>query len=329
MATIIAVGIVATVGVDIAAATTGSGPSAASVEHSYLAQLRPIALRVHDAVAPTERVLHALVEPQPGDAYAARDALVHGDALAGLQSAQVDLQKLTPPTQLAAQQTDLLSAAKLMEGALRGVRGLADASGVHLLNQMNQVSNGSLWTGEAKWGAALDKAFATGKLTPPPGLGSPTDRAPASRTAWIFGADRTCSAGSYLIDGASVQFLGDESLTAAETLYRRWHHAVAWIDQKLTALPKPSGATLPRPLEVQMRALGFTAGLYSQLPVALARADSTRIARLLNQLTEAKATLRGLSSGISRYGAKTCGLVIGILGGKRPSTTTRHSTDKT
>ncbi|HVV75377.1 MAG TPA: hypothetical protein VHC43_05015 [Mycobacteriales bacterium] len=311
----IAVGILATLGVDIAQAAGGSGPDRAAAERTYLAQLRPIAVSIHNAMAPAEKVISAITQPHAGDAYAARDALVHGDALAGLDAARAQLAKLEAPAQLAKQQHDLVTAAAKMDNALRRVRSLVGVTGMPLENAINRVSEGNLAVGAGDWQIALNQAFASEALTQPPGLGF-EDQAPASRTAWIFRADRSCSAASYLI-GDVVRLSQEHTLQADEAVEGHLSHMVSWLDKRLSVLPKPSGSSaLPARLTLRLHTLGFTAKVFNKLRTGLARSNFALIGRGVNQLDQVKSTLRALAADMSRYGATSCGVVIGQWAGK-------------
>jgi hypothetical protein len=324
---VIALGLAATLSVDIAHATGGSGNSVAARRHSalsadraYLAALRPVAVKVHDAITPAQTVMTAILEPHAGDAYAARDALVHGDALAGVHAARLALQHLHVPAGMAKPQHDLLVAAKQMENALRRARTWTSIAGNHLFNAVNNFGDGGMTTGASNWEVALNDAYAKVHQNTPSAFATWTHASP-SRTDWIFVADRSCSAATYKL-GNLDQLIQERTEASIQAFNHHWESALNWLGSKLQALPRPSGTeAVPSALRARLRTLHFNAQIYARMISAIRYHSLSGVERAINQLAQVRATLRSLSSEMNRYGARSCGLIIGQWGGKRLSAT--------
>jgi hypothetical protein len=318
-AALIAVGLVATLGVDIAqAASGGSGPSAATQQRAYLERLRPIAVRVHDAVSPIEHMMSRIVEPHFGDAYAARDALIYGGSLAAVESALADLRKITAPVGLVSQQRQLVAAASAMHEALGDAPDLALLDDVDLSYAVNGYGVGPLAVNAVKWQVALEAAF-KGRAAVPPGLHTTGNRAPASRTEWIFGADRSCMRAVLMLTPASRRVVADNRTPATlQDYWEHWRHTIDWFGGKLAALPNPAGAdALPKQFVAHLKALPFDAAVAARLKTALARGDQDRVLRAFDQLSQIRAGLRLLGADFKRYGARICGTAVSSFAGVR------------
>jgi hypothetical protein len=318
-AKLIAVGLVVTLAVGIAAGAAGSSPSAASQDKAYLAKLRPVAVAVHNAVAPVIRVISLLYEPHAGDSLAARDALIHGEAFSSLHSARLELAKLTAPRGLAQEQQKLLAAARLMEHALQGAHAFASESGWRLSDAINQFGDGDILTGTNAWRDALNDAYATAHLSAPPSLGIAGEVSPPSRTAWIFAADRSCTAASYRVFDA-FQRERPHSRTATEAAVGGFAQALSWIGGRLSSLPKPTGASaLPRDLQAGLPSFKFDAKVFDQLRAGLIGHDPGMLASAVDQLEQARSSLWSLSKAFDRYGAASCGRAVRFWTGQVPA----------
>jgi hypothetical protein len=337
MATVIAVGLLATVGVDIAQAASNGGSSApaavahhdapstgASAEQAYLAALRPIAIQVHNAVAPVAKVTDAIITPHPGDDAAARDALIHGEGLSGVRAARTQLAKLHAPAPLAKDQASLLDAAKGMQTALKNARGLSSATGLHLFAAIQRFGAGNFASSQGSWQLALDDAYSKGSMKAPAGLDGRHLAAPVSRTAWIFSADRACSASTYRLGNIS-KLANERSVSGFVSYNHRWESTLLWLNHKLVGLHHPTGSSaLPLALTSRIKVLKFTAKTNGRIAKALGRHSESATQHGLDQLTQLASPLRILGTEFNRYGAKSCGAIVQMYGGKKIATT-HHS----
>jgi hypothetical protein len=321
----ISVGLLVTLGVDIAAAAQGGiTPTASAARHddsaavrTYLSGLRPVAMKVAAANAPAERVMTEIITPHAGDAFAARDALVYGETLTTLRSARAGLSQLHPPAALASQQRTLMSAVTSMTTAMRKVHALSsETNGVKLTAGLDEFADNSLASAIGDWKTALHSAYRIGHVAAPTaGDGA---RA-ATRTAWIFGADRACSAASFRIADVNRRY-NTSTVSGAEQYNRKWEATLTWISKRITALPRPHAASaLPHLLAARLRLLAFNASQFRRLNTALRAQRLPAVERELNQIAQLRPSLRQFAGELDRYGARTCGLVIGSWGGKRPS----------
>jgi hypothetical protein len=331
---IIAVGLVCTIGADIAmAAQGGSGTAAAagrshhaiaadnSAVAAYLRSLRPIAANVIAAVGPAEDVMDAIALPHAGDAFAARDALAHGDAMQRLELARGALARLHAPTELAAKQRDLITATRQMTTALKALHSLSSLlNGARIIAKIDLLSGSKLATAEGKWDGAIEAAYHAS------GASAPHDftnyrHAPRSRTRWIFGADRACTAASFKL-GDLRKLENVQTLASAEAWARRWARVLSFVGHRLTGLKQPTGASaLPRLLRSRLKVLLFNSKVFSRQLAGLKNASFSAVEKTDEQIHEILPSLRALSAEMNGYGAHSCGLIIGLWGGKRPSTT--------
>lgn len=339
----IGIGLLGTVGADIAtAATSGGGSNAAaattsshqssglsSAEVAYLRSLRPVAEKVLDALGPAENVMSAITEPHAGDAFAARDALVHGDALRQLAVAQQELGTLRPPTSFAAHQRGMVSAARQMAADLRQIRSMRSlVNGTRIIAKLDNLSGSKLATAEGKWDAAVEAAYERSNVGTPRDFTNFT-HVPVSSTKWIFEADRTCSAASFKLANTR-KYANEHTLAGAEKFDRLWARVLQFTGHRLAGLKRPAGASaLPQPLRSRLKVLMFNSKVFTHQVAGLKAENLSAVDRAGDQIRELMPSLRVLASELSSYGAHTCGLVINLWSGKRPPASVSHHSKST
>lgn len=327
---VIAVGILATLGVDIATAAQGgsgtavaaarSHPGVASDVQHYLDSVRPIAAQVLSAIAPAEHIAEAIVEPRPGSAFAARDAVVHGGTINQMRTASAALAHLKAPATMAADQRQMVAAAGQLTRTMEAFRGLTSiVNGTHLVAAIDRISSDRLSAGEGNWNVALIKTFDAAHESVPRNFSTGQLGSAVTHTSWVFHADEACSAASYKLAGIS-KLRGVETLAAAEQWDRLWAKAFTFVSKRIGGLKRPTGAgSLPRVLQARLKLLGFNARLFNRQITGLKHESLSQVERTDAQIRDAQGSLRVLAQQLNSYGAESCGLVIGMWGGKLPA----------
>jgi hypothetical protein len=273
---LVALGLVATTCVDVAVAQqrrehdrkVAAARAERRAERAFLRQVQPLAEAAYRSAAPVNVVLAALYDPQPGDVLAARDALAHGRALAGLRDATARIKALRVPAPLRGKVHDLTVALDTMasdlgdlgsHGAETSVDGLADA--------FNGDSAVGFGVAEGDFINALVAAFGRQHLTPP--FTSDTDgpKPGPTPTSWIFGADRGCIAASLSLVDVN-RYAKQDSLAALKTYVRLWDRALNGLAKRMATLPPPTGsAALPASVRHRLAVLRANAAFRAQVAV--------------------------------------------------------------
>ncbi|MBV9487145.1 MAG: hypothetical protein JO246_13930 [Frankiaceae bacterium] len=320
----LATAILATVSVGSATAITrghGDGLSVAAknplvAERAYLGKVRPITVKVFTAVAPEQRVLDQIVTPKAGDAFAARDALAHGDALRQIRAARARIAHLAAPTQLANARKGMLRSASGLIRALKALHALSnDNDGRHLMSHVNKA--GLRFSSSAQtFLTAVGEAFDAVHRGAPKHVG-PHMKTPATRTSWIFAADRSCAAAAFKLADIH-KYDGVQTLSAAESWDRLWQKGLDVAGRKLAAAPRPTAGTkLPRALRSRLHILRYGAKLFGQQLAGFHAASYSTLTRTQNQIHDLQPSMRALGKELRRYGAVNCGQIVALWGGAK------------
>jgi hypothetical protein len=329
----LAVALALTVGADVAIAAGGAdgvagigghGTSLAA-ERQYLKTLRPVATRIYAAVSPAQNIIDQIAEPHAGDAFSARDALAHGDALGKLRSARRALSRLDAPGPLAVQQRQMVAGTDAMIKALASMHGLAkNTNSTHLLAVINGVGSTRMPDAEMKYDRALRAAFRTGHWQAPNDFRARHLHAPVSQTGWIFGADRTCNAAALNLTDV-IKYRNPQTLSDAESAGRVWMRALGKAGRKLTSLARPHGASaLPRALRDRLHLVTYTSRLFAHELSGVRAQSISEMNRAVDQIRGSEPSMRVLGRALKSYGAVSCGAIVAVWGGKHVATTSNH-----
>jgi len=327
---VIAIGLLGTVGADIVTAVTGSGTAVAAGSHhaghgqsddvtAYVNALRPLAVQLRVAVAPDEKIIEAIAVPRAGDAFAARDAVTHGTTLSAVRTVSKRLAALKAPAPMASHHRDMSRAVGSIEAAMAKLQTLRNLQNpAHLVARIDEIGSNQLETAEGNWDAALQAAFRLAHAKAPLDFSRGHLVAPVSRTSWIFNADRTCTAASYRLAGLA-ELAKNPSLSNGEKLARRWSRTMNWTGGRLAAIKRPRGVSrVPATLRSHLRVLGAVGKIFGQELGFIRNQNFAGAARSVEQLREISGSVELLASAMNRYGAHSCGLVIGSWGSSSP-----------
>jgi len=334
----LAVALLATLAAGITVAARGGGGIAGVgraddpvvADRTYLVSLQPIAAQVHAAVGPAVHVLAQINEPHAGDAFAARDALAHGEALARMRVVHAKLGRLKPPGELSSQHHKMVAAVRKMITALVRLHGFAGlTNGSRLITKFNIVGQGRFEGALQDWDDALAAAYRVRNLHEPGSLTRTLPHSPRSRTGWIFGADRSCSAATYKL--VNVEKYRDvPTVSAVESFDGIWQRTLAFVGHRITKLPHPRGAAaLPTQLRSRLRLFAYDSRLFGRQLDGLRRESLSSVSRSQEQIHEVLPSLRALSSALRSYGAVSCGLIVGVWSGKHLPSSHKPSAIKT
>jgi hypothetical protein len=292
-----------------------------AAERRYVGEIRPIAARIYAAVSPAQDVVDHVAEPRYGDSFSARDALAHGDALTLLRSARHALMRLNPPSALATEQRQMVAGTDRIVAALTRLRGLSkNESSDHLMAVINGVGSTQLSNAEARYDDGIREAFRAVHRKAPRDFQGVSLPAPASRTGWIFSADRSCDAAQLHLAGLA-KYQNTHTPSAGESIDALWTRVLTKTERTLVSLPRPRRASaLPRTLRTRLRVLTYTAKLFTDARAGIRDRNVPAVVRAASEVRAAEPSLRVLGRAMRQYGAVSCGGIVEMWGGKHVAT---------
>ncbi len=276
------------------------------VEKAYVDAVRPLVVRVFDAVQPVQDVADAFAKPQPGQLAARDDVILHGGAVKDLAAVSTALHRLTPPArfrdeadQLGAGLTALTDAMKTLD---RATHAKGDRTGL-----VRAYGDGfdALLSAEQTWGLPVSLLYPDASL-PLPWADRISDhgRHVPTQGGFIQAADLACAKTAEAIAQLPDRPAADEVLHVFPKQAALIRSAV----RTLRRVPRPAsaGATGHR-LDVQLQAVQRGTATLDQLSAALRRHDLTAYKAALPGLTRFERAMDETGAIYTSLGATFCG----------------------
>lgn len=326
VAAVIAAGLVAVTGVDVAVAQqrrahdrkVAALRAERRAEAAFLAKLTPVANEVYRAAAPVQAVLAALANPGPDDIFAARDALAHGGSLAALRKLSVQLHALRPPVGLRAQTDSVVKAVDAMKDALTGLSAHGKQNAFDALaNALNGDDATGFGVAQSNFIDAVVASYGRQHTKPPFTSDADGPRLRGTSTSWIFAADKACDS-AYIGLLPVIKLEKQTSLSALRQLVALWSRQLGGLSTAFARLPQPRDADrLPRTLTSRLGVLKSNAAIFDKELRAIAQRDADAFDAADRQLHEVLPSLAQLGKAMRAYGAVHCGLIMAIWSGDK------------
>jgi hypothetical protein len=321
--TLLALGLVATVSVDVAVAgakrahdrKVAAARAEMRAEGAFLARLAPIAIDIERAANPVSVALAAAESPSPASLVGARDALAHGGGVAALDSALKRLTALRPPQPMRSNASTAVRAVVDLKSALTALA--RNANVTNLLTLSGRLTGDSaiaLTVADNNFTAAVDALFARQHLASP--VADDADaKQPRTAADWIFDADSACiDADLSLVPAYTGSLTTPAALRHYVTL---WQNAFRTLSHRLVTMPRPSG--LPATITSRLGVLGYHAQLFSHQLTELKHGDYAALGVSLTEIKTAGPALVRLADGMRSYGVVGCANIMDLWAGVRPT----------
>jgi hypothetical protein len=276
-------------------------------EAAYLAAVKPLAIRVFDAVQPIQDTFDAFRSLRPGLSAAREDVILHGGAAAALAAVREALAALKAPTTQTTEVQNLQLAAASLSKAVKRLRDLVPALRKPAGSPAFPDAVDAFSDAESEWGSALRRLQRTSSLPSPyEERAFAYGRKVQTLGGYILAAELVC--GRAEADLCDLRHPEPKDLKNLPREAKVLRTAVA----ELRKIPVPaSKRALGRRLDVELQSTLSLAVTEEKLYAAYKKRDYNAYKRALQLWDEQDAAFRRVDSTYRSLGITTCTVFFG------------------